>query len=54
MAERVRTGEMRKKALEEKVATEAELDAMAEAWDEWIAAEDGCLGCLNGEILIKK
>ncbi|KAI7280538.1 hypothetical protein KC345_g4688 [Hortaea werneckii] len=54
MAKRVRHGGMRQKGLEMGIATEADLKEMAEAWDEWVAIEDACLGCMHGEILIRK
>ena len=54
MAERVRHGGMRQKGLEMGIATEADLKEMAGAWDEWVATEDACLGCMHGEILIRK
>lgn len=54
MAERVRHGGMRQKGLEMGIATEADLKEMAEAWDEWVATENACLGCMHGEILIRK
>lgn len=54
LAERARNGGMRKKALEMGIATEASLDAMAQAWDEWVETEDACIGCMHGEILIQK
>ena len=54
MTERFREGGIREKALQEKLASEQELDEMAGAWDEWIAAEDACHGSMHGEILIRK
>ncbi|KAK4541537.1 hypothetical protein LTR36_007834 [Oleoguttula mirabilis] len=54
MGERIKSGAMRKKASELGLATEAELDEMGKAWDEWVATEDACFGLMNGEILVKK
>ena len=54
MAERIRSGGMRKKALESKLASEQDLDEMADAWDEWVAAEDGVHASMHGEILVRK
>ncbi|TKA77691.1 hypothetical protein B0A55_04002 [Friedmanniomyces simplex] len=54
IAERIRNGGMREKALEMGIATEADLEAMAQAWAEWQAAEDACHGMMHGEILIWK
>ncbi|RMY02437.1 hypothetical protein D0867_11055 [Hortaea werneckii] len=54
MAERVRHGGMRQKGLEMNITTETELQEMAEAWDEWVATEDACLGCMHGELIITK
>ena len=45
---------MRKQALEMGLVTEADLDDIVKDWNEWIATEDGCLGCLQGEILVRK
>ncbi|WPG99066.1 Hypothetical protein R9X50_00187100 [Acrodontium crateriforme] len=54
MAERARNGEFRKKALQVGIATDDEFEFMAKGWDEWIATEDACLGCMHGEILVRK
>ncbi|KAF2166480.1 hypothetical protein M409DRAFT_54823 [Zasmidium cellare ATCC 36951] len=55
MRDRVQAGEMRKVALERGLGWgEEDMDKMAQAWDEWIEAEDGCFGCLHGEVLITK
>jgi len=54
MAERFRNGGIRDKALQEKLASEQDLDEMADAWEEWIRAEDACHGSMHGEILIRK
>ncbi|KAL1588288.1 hypothetical protein WHR41_02844 [Cladosporium halotolerans] len=52
--DRIVGGEMRKKALELGIATEAELDRMGEEWQRWMETEDACCGTLHGEILIRK
>lgn len=52
MRDRLKTGGMRVHALEKGFATEAEMDDMVRAWEEWIIAEDGCIGLMSGEILI--
>lgn len=54
LAERIRSGGMRKKALEMGITTEEELQEMAEAWDEWIDQEDASFGCMHGEILVSR
>ena len=54
MAERIRNGEMRKKALDMGIANEADLKGMAKAWDVWVETSDACFGCMHGEILIRK
>jgi hypothetical protein len=45
---------MRETVLEAKLATEQELDSLMRAWEEWMAAEDGVLGMMSGEILVTK
>ena len=30
------------------------MDAMVDAWGEWVEAEDGCFGCMHGEVIITK
>ncbi|TFK20630.1 S-adenosyl-L-methionine-dependent methyltransferase [Coprinopsis marcescibilis] len=50
--ERVRAGEMRKRALEKGIRTSEELDAMVNAWEQWIETEDACNACINGEIIL--
>ncbi|KAK3643064.1 hypothetical protein LTR56_010438 [Elasticomyces elasticus] len=54
MAERIKKGGMRDKALQMGIATEADCENMAQAWEKWQAAEDACHGSLHGEILIRK
>lgn len=54
MASRARNGKQREKPVEEGWATYAEMDEMVEAWEEWIKAEDGLFGIMNGEVLIQK
>jgi hypothetical protein len=52
--DRLKTGSMRETVLEAKLATEQELDSLMRAWEEWMAAEDGVLGMMSGEILVTK
>jgi hypothetical protein len=52
--DRLKTGSMRETVLEAKLATEKELDSLMRAWEEWMAAEDGVLGMMSGEILVTK
>ena len=47
-------GEVGKKALSMGIATTADLEEMAKAWEEWAAAEDACYASLHGEVLIRK
>ena len=54
MIERINNGAMRKKALEMGLVTEADLEVMVKDWREWIASEDACIGCLHGEIVVRK
>ena len=42
-----------KTALEDGLATRADLERISEAWREWAAAEDGWLSILHGEILAR-
>ena len=52
MADRCLTGRTREKAVEEGIASEEQLEEMAEGWRKWIEAEDGWFGCLQGELII--
>jgi ubiquinone/menaquinone biosynthesis C-methylase UbiE len=52
--DRVLNGEMRKKALELGVATEAELDEMGAEWQRWIDTEDATCGTIHGQLVITK
>ena len=52
-AKRIRTGSIGKKALSMGIVTEADLENMAKAWEQWAVAEDACFACLHGEILIR-
>ncbi|KAK7408533.1 hypothetical protein QQX98_009294 [Neonectria punicea] len=54
MMERLRDGQMRGKAIELGIATEQEIDDMANAWDEWSKTDDATLGIMNGEVLVDK
>lgn len=53
MAERARSGKQREKAVQDGWYSYAEMDEMAEAWEEWIKAEDASYGSMHGEILIR-
>lgn len=52
--ERGKNGEMRRKAIEKGERTAEEFDEMVKAWDEWIASENACTACINGELVIRK
>ena len=52
--DRILNGEMRKKALELGVATEAELDEMGAEWQRWIDTEDATCGTIHGQLVITK
>ncbi|KXS96124.1 hypothetical protein AC578_7765 [Pseudocercospora eumusae] len=55
MRDRFRSSGMRKTALEQKLGwTEKDMDDMADSWQEWIDAEDGVLGLMNGEVIVTK
>jgi hypothetical protein len=54
MASRLREGGIRKKAIDMGIATEADIDEMAAAWEEWIKTPDAVHGSMHGEILITK
>ncbi|KAF5018233.1 hypothetical protein F66182_9796 [Fusarium sp. NRRL 66182] len=54
MKDRLLGGFMRDKSVEMGIATEAELDDMAKAWEQWIETDDASLGIMNGELLITK
>lgn len=54
LRERARAGGMRQKAIEEGLRTAEQMDEMVKAWDEWIKAEDACIACINGEIVVSK
>lgn len=45
---------MRKKALDLGITTEAELESMIQAWDEWIKTDYATFAVLNGEMIISK
>lgn len=53
MRERIRDGEIRTMMLK-RGRKEDNLDSMADAWTEWIEAEDACFGCMHGQLLITK
>jgi ubiquinone/menaquinone biosynthesis C-methylase UbiE len=52
--DRILGGEMRKKALELGIATEAEMDEMGAEWQRWMETEDATCGTLHGEIIVRK
>jgi len=52
--DRILSGEMRKKALELGIATEAELDEMGAEWQRWIDTEDATCGTIHGQLVITK
>ncbi|KAK4616230.1 hypothetical protein CLAFUW4_10024 [Fulvia fulva] len=55
MRDRIKHGEMRRKVLEGNLRwDEGEMDEMAKALREWIEAEDGCFGCMHGEVILRK
>lgn len=54
LAARCQDGEFRKKGLEMGIATAEEFEEMAAAWGEWVGTEDGSLGIMNGELIIRK
>lgn len=54
MAVRMRTGALRDKALANGMATEADFEEGAQAWEEWAKAVDASFGCMHGEILVRK
>ncbi|RYP46595.1 hypothetical protein DL768_007217 [Monosporascus sp. mg162] len=54
MAERIRSGEMRKKAIELGLITDSDVEEMAAGWEAWAERDDASLGMMHGEILIQK
>lgn len=54
LVDRVREGPMRERGLKAGLATEADLEEMAEAWEEWIGREDASVAMMSGEIIIEK
>ncbi|KAF7546298.1 hypothetical protein G7046_g9337 [Stylonectria norvegica] len=54
MAERIRGGNMRFKAVEMGIATEEDIETMAKAWEEWSEIGDASLGIMNGEVIVEK
>ncbi|KAK4240080.1 methyltransferase [Achaetomium macrosporum] len=54
MIERLRTGQMRDKALEMGIATEEEIEGMIRGWEEWIETDDATLGIMNGEVVVRR
>jgi hypothetical protein len=53
MTSRARDGESRRKSLELGLATEQEMDEMADAWEQWGESEDASMGMMHGEIIIQ-
>lgn len=52
--ERIRHGEMRKKAIELGMIQDEDVEEMASAWEEWAKRDDASVGMLHGEIVIHK
>jgi len=52
MVDRCQSGSTREKAIELGIASEVQLEEMAEGWEKWIQAEDGWFGCLQGEAIL--
>lgn len=52
--DRILGGEMRKKALELGIASEAEMDEMGAEWQRWMDAEDATCGMIHGQIIVRK
>ena len=45
---------MRAAMLAKGLAQEAEMDEMAEAWEDWVTKDDAILAMMQGEIIIQK
>ncbi|KAI1609009.1 S-adenosyl-L-methionine-dependent methyltransferase [Exophiala viscosa] len=54
MTEYLRGGRMRAAILAKGLAEEAEIDEMAEAWEDWATQDDAILAMMQGEIIIQK
>lgn len=54
MIERLRSGQMRTKAIELGIASDEDIDDMIEAWKEWSTTVDATLGLVNGEVVVIK
>lgn len=52
MANGCKVGARREKALDLGITSEEELEQMARGWEEWVKAEDGWFGCINGQVII--
>jgi hypothetical protein len=50
----VRGGRLRDIGVKAGFATEADLEEMAKAWEEWAKRDDSSLAMIHGEILIQK
>jgi len=53
-ADRMTRSAIAKQAVREGRATEFELDAIADAWREWAAADDGWFAVLHGELICER
>ena len=53
MSERLKTGGMRKIAIQNGLATEEDIEGMIKSWEEWQGREEASLGMMNGEIIIR-
>ena len=55
MSERIRNGEMRKKAVEiGSITDDQQVEEMAKAWEKWAETDEATLGMMHGEVLIQK
>lgn len=54
MIERLKSGQVRSKSLEEGFATEQQLDGMVEAWETWRDTDEAMLAIMNGEAIVHK
>lgn len=51
--QRLQTGDMRTRAVEKGLASDAELDEMMTVWEKWMNCEDGTFGLMQGELIIR-
>lgn len=54
MADRIKHGQMRQKAVEFGIMKDEEAEGMYNAWIEWKNSDEGTMGMMNGEILAFK